>query len=346
MLYPTITIVLDMAGCPNRCKHCWIGHTANGRLTEDDLRYAAAQFRPFAERLVVYDWSREPDYTDAYRQRWALCNELSDGERDHFELIGVWRMARDPGYAPWLATLGLKAAQLTLFGGREKTDYYTGRRGAYDDILHAMDALLAVGIAPRLQVFVNKDNLDELPLIDRLIDDMHRIPRCAELGQEFVCFLHQGSCDGENEKLYPIRVTPEDLERIPPRLAAMSLRHWQVESLEQIFGQTEASLFAKLAASTNTENLATADPVLYIDKDFNAYPNFGAMEPSWHLGNLKTDGAEAILRSFSENLSKAQHTRLTTPLGEMVKAMGDPASQRLFDESDYIQYILNRYCRQ
>ena len=236
MLYPHISIVLDMAGCPNRCKHCWIGHSPNGHLTEDDLRYAAAQFRPYAEKLTVYDWTREPDYTDDYRQRWALCNELSDGERDHFELISAWRMARDPDYAPWVASLGIKAAQLTLFGGREKTDYYTGRRGAYDDILHAMDTLLAHGMAPRIQIFVNKDNVDELPLIDQLIDDMQLIPRCAAIGQEFVCFMHQGSCDGENEKLYPIRVTPDDLAKLPPRLVDMSQRHWQAESLVQVFG--------------------------------------------------------------------------------------------------------------
>ena len=345
MLYPHISIVLDMAGCPNRCKHCWIGHSPNGHLTGDDLRYAAAQFRPYAEKLTVYDWTREPDYTDDYRQRWALCNELSDGERDHFELISAWRMARDPSYAPWVASRGIKAAQLTLFGGREKTDYYTGRRGAYDDILHAMDTLLAHGMAPRIQIFVNKDNVDELPLIDQLIDDMQLIPRCAAIGQEFVCFMHQGSCDGENEKLYPIRVTPDDLAKLPPRLVDMSLRHWQADNLVQVFGLMEADLVAHLSSSTETENLAENEPVLYIDKDFNAYPNFGAMEPSWCLGNLKTDGATAILRSFSENLTPAQHTRLTVPVGTMVKALGDPASQRLFTRDDYTQYILNRYCR-
>lgn len=345
MEYPHISIVLDMAGCPNRCKHCWIGHSPNGHLTEDDLRYAAAQFRPFAEKLTVYDWTREPDYTDDYRRRWALCNELSDGERDHFELISTWRIARDPSYAPWLASLGIKAAQLTLFGGQETTDRYTGRRGAYDDILHAINTLLAHGIAPRIQIFVNKDNVDELPLIDRLISDMDLIHRCAAIGQTFVCFMHQGSCDGENEKLYPIRPTPDDLRNLPPRLVDMSLQFWQAENIQQVFGQTEEALFAELAHSTDTENLAENEPVLYIDKDFNVYPNFGAMEPSWCLGNLKAAGAAAILRNFSENRTPAQHTRLTTPVCEMVKALGDPHSQRLFARDDYIQYLLNRYCR-
>lgn len=346
MKFPRITIALDMAGCPNRCKHCWLGHSPNGHLTPDDLTRAAALFRPFAEKLTVYDWSREPDYTDDYRQRWEMCNQLSDGERDHFELISVWRMARDPGYAPWLYSLGLRAAQLTLFGGQEKTDYYTGRKGAYSDILHAIETLLAHGMAPRLQVFVNKDNIGELPLIDRLIDDLDLPRRCAAIGQEFTFFLHQGSCDGENEKLYPIRVTPEDLERIPPRLADMSLRHWQAENLQQVFGQTEAELCAQLSCSADTENLATDEPVLYIDKNFDVSPHFGSMEPAWRLGNLEKDGAEAILRNFSGNNTPAQRARLITPLGQMVTAIGDPSSQRLFDKDDFIQYVLNNYCRQ
>lgn len=79
MLYPHISIVLDMAGCPNRCKHCWIGHSSNGHLTEDDLRYAAAQFRPYAQQLIVYDWTREPDYTDAYRQRCVTSSPMARG---------------------------------------------------------------------------------------------------------------------------------------------------------------------------------------------------------------------------------------------------------------------------
>ena len=33
-----ITACLDMHGCPNRCKHCWLGITPNGKLSIDDLK--------------------------------------------------------------------------------------------------------------------------------------------------------------------------------------------------------------------------------------------------------------------------------------------------------------------
>lgn len=99
-----------MYGCPNRCKHCWVGHSSNGNLTKDDLIYVAEKFRPFTNALTVYDWYREPDYRDNYQELWDLCSRLSDVRENHFELISVWRIVRDREYVKWLSALGLKKA--------------------------------------------------------------------------------------------------------------------------------------------------------------------------------------------------------------------------------------------
>lgn len=164
--YSEITVCLDMAGCPNRCKHCWLGHFPNGSLSEADLRFAAEQFRPFTSCLIVEDWYREPDFSDRYKERWKLCESLSDRPRTHFELLSVWRLVRDPEYVKWLSALDLKAAQLTLFGGEKTTDYYTGRKNAYREILEAIDILIDNRISPRIQIFSNQANIDEMPLVE------------------------------------------------------------------------------------------------------------------------------------------------------------------------------------
>ena len=52
-----LVLCVDLAGCPNRCRHCWIGHSPNPNLTPDDLRTMAAAFRPYTEKLEVYDFS-------------------------------------------------------------------------------------------------------------------------------------------------------------------------------------------------------------------------------------------------------------------------------------------------
>ena len=73
-----IGVAVDMHGCPNRCRHCWLGRASNSHMTEDDLRWMAAQFRsyvksgedrPFIENLSVSSWFREPDYSDD----WVGC---------------------------------------------------------------------------------------------------------------------------------------------------------------------------------------------------------------------------------------------------------------------------------
>lgn len=344
-MFTGITVCLDMFGCPNRCKHCWIGHSSNGNLSTADLQYVADVFRPFTNRLTVYDWYREPDYRDQYKELWELCDKLSDIHPQHFELISVWRIVRDKEYVKWLSSLGLKKAQLTLFGGPEKTDYYTGRKDAFHEILEAIEILLANRISPRVQVFVNKDNIEELPFIEELVEYLDLENRCRAFGGDFSLFLHQGSCDGENEKLYDIRVTPDDLQKIPQMLVRDTLKFFNRTSLEEVFGKTEQMLCEELKNDNSTASYVSKTPVFYIDNKFNIYPNIASPEPVWSLGNLKKDGIDTVMENYIQSKSIAQHARLTVPLGRIVAAQGDNKSQRLFSKGDYIEYLLNKYCR-
>ena len=48
MQYDNILAALDMLGCPNRCRHCFVGWRQNAKLVESDLRWVAEEFRPWA----------------------------------------------------------------------------------------------------------------------------------------------------------------------------------------------------------------------------------------------------------------------------------------------------------
>ena len=37
MKFNEITVCLDMYGCPNRCKHCWLGTTPNGNMSVEQI---------------------------------------------------------------------------------------------------------------------------------------------------------------------------------------------------------------------------------------------------------------------------------------------------------------------
>ena len=345
MNYDKIVICLDMAGCPNRCKHCWVGHWPNGKLTEVDLRYVADQFRPYTACLIVDDWYREPDYRDNYREMWELCQELSDEHEEHYELASFWRLVRDESYADWLVERGVKKVQLTLFGGREKTDYYVGRRGAYDEILKSIDILLEHKLVPRIQFFVNQDTVVELSKVEKLIDELRLEERCRALGEEFVFFMHQGGCDGENEQFYDIWITPKDIKQLPKRMVDWTLKHFEASNLDEVFGRTEEELYNELITDTSTRELAEKEPVFFVDQYLNVYPNRSTPRDYWCLGNLTTDGIETILKNYAENKSPAQQARLTVPICDIVKKVGNPKSQRLFTKGDYVDYVLNQYCK-
>jgi MoaA/NifB/PqqE/SkfB family radical SAM enzyme len=332
--FSSLTACLDMAGCPNRCKHCWLGVTPNGRLNENDLRYVAEKFHPFTDNLTVDSWYREPDYLPEYKRLWDVERELSDSKRiAHWDLMSVWRAERDAEYVPWLKSLGVKACQVTLFGGREKTDYYTGRHGAYDEIINAIEQLINAEISPRIQVFINQDNIDDLQSVVDLITEMR-----------ISAFVHQGSCDGENSKLYDIRVTPKDLEQVPPLLIDYSLKHFNKDNFIDIFGKTERELCTELSGSTEIVGTVTNTPTFYVDKDFNVYPNITTPSKYWSLGNLKTDGAEVVLHRYKNDESLAQRVRKTVTIGELIKACGNYKSEKMFSKGDYIDFLVQLYC--
>ena len=346
MKFNEITVCLDMYGCPNRCKHCWLGATPNGNMPISEIKFAAEQFRPFTDCFQIYDWYREPDYKDNYQELFCLCNQLSDKPIEHFELISFWRIVRDDEYVKWLSSLGLKNVQLTIFGSEETTDFYIGRKDAYKEILETIEILLKNKISPRIQMFINKNNINELNYVEDLIKHLDLENRCKLFGGEFSFFFHQGSCDGENEKLYDVRVTPDDFEHIPELLKKYTLNHFNKNKIIDVLGRTEQSLYEELIQDHSIASYVSDSPVFFIDKDFNVYPNITAPTSHWCLGNLKKHGVKTVLENYVKSNSDAQRTRLTVPICDIVKAQGDRTSQRLFSKGDYIEFLLNKYCRQ
>ena len=221
---------------------------------------------------------------------------------------------------------------INLFCVEEKTDYYVGRKGAFKELIKATELLLRNKIAPRWQIFINRDNMDDLQPLIKLSKEMNLGELCKSIGEEFELVVHQGSCEGENEKLYDIRITSDDLVNIP-------------EEFHHRLGETEEKIYQELLTDASTINIVSSSPVFYITPDFDVYPNYSSIAPWGYLGNIKEDGIERVLNNYINNRSLAQYNRLTVPINKMVKAYGNPNSKRLFDKGDYIIYIINQYCK-
>ncbi len=332
-----ISIALDMHGCPNRCRHCWLGCASQRHMSEEDLRWASAQFRsyvkpgedrPFIEEFAAYSWFREPDYSDDYERLYDLEDELSDGHPGRFELLSIWRLARDPAYPGWAKKVGPDTCQITFFGMEETTDWFCRRRGAFRDCITATERLLDAGMKPRWQFFLTKKILPDLGDLMRLIDRMKIRERVQALGGEFVVFIHTPDMDGEGRKIAHLSADIDDVKLIPEELVASTAKHFGPGELRT----TEAETVSKLRSGEIASSPVHGIPdhwFFFITPDWDVFSNMGTLDPWWKLGNLKTDSVAAIFHNLENDLPLGYQANSRTLSRELAERFGGPNSQRI-----------------
>ena len=70
MAFKRLSLCVDLYGCPNRCRHCWLGHMPNRTMEAGADEWLVERFKPYFEQIEFYSWLREPDFCPDYRARW------------------------------------------------------------------------------------------------------------------------------------------------------------------------------------------------------------------------------------------------------------------------------------
>ncbi len=329
-----LAIAVDLCGCPNRCLHCWLGHMPNRDMEPGADEWIVGLFRPYFQQIAFYSWLREPDFCPDYRARWERDKALSVGcQPERFELASFWRLVRDPDYVNFLEELRIPCVQLSFFGMEAETDRYVGRRGAFRELLEATELLLRHGIRPRWQGFLNEENREALVALLGLSRELELSQRCEALGGEFRFFVHAGSCEGENRRLYPIRIRKD---HIPAELLPYFLNYDRLH--------TEAELWESWRElSSPYVPSARGQLVLYVANNYDLFFNFTHMRPEWRIGNLKSDPIKELLRRITEEDIPALRAARGISLGELTRRWGAPDSTRAFEPEDYQSYLLNTH---
>lgn len=298
---------------------------------EDDAdSFIVDSFKPYFNRITYYSWTREPDYCDDYIERWYKDNEISvNSNPKRFELASFWRLVRDEDYVNFLKEVGVGKVQLTFFGTAEMTDKYIGRRNAYNELLKATDILIENGIVPRWQAFINEENKNEVADLLNVIECGKYNERCKNFG----FFVHEGSCDGENRKLYDIRI---EKQNVPKPLIPYYLG-W-----DNLYSEREACRILSEVDEPYVPHNA-GDIVVYVSNRFDLYFNFTHMLPEWIIGNMKRDNIEELVRKIISEDTFALNTARSISLKELVRRYGNFASEKIFSLGDYKMYLLNRY---
>lgn len=329
--FKQLNLVVDMAGCPNRCKHCWLGWMPNKKMNENDDVFLVQLFQPYFEKIAYYSWLREPDFCQDYKNRWKRDCEISiNTQPQRFELASFYRLVRDLEYVHFLKSVSVTTVQLTFFGLETFTDAYVSRKGAYQELIKATEILLENGLVPRWQAFINEENKDDVVKLLEVIDKLELQKRCPD----FKFFVHPGSCDGENRKLYDIRLTEVPKELIPYCL--------DYENLKQ-----EKEWCQLLKDEKQNVHLDFTDTLtLNISNQMDVYFNFTHMTPEWKLGNLKTMDISNFLNQLKTRDIPVLKIADNTSISTLIEKYGNQESERLFSQEDYLQYLLNCHIEQ
>ncbi len=301
----------------------------NRRMEDGADDFIANFFRPFFDKVAFYSWVREPDYCSDYIKRWKKDITLSKNTvPQRFELASFYRIARDEQYIPFLKSAGVKKVQLSFFGLQKTQDKYVGRTGAFDEVLKAADLLINGGIVPRLQCFINEENREEIVQILRLAEEI-RQNKCPNL--EF--FVHEGSCEGENRKLYPIRIQKQ---HIPDLLIPFYLDFDK--------RLTERECCERLKDNSSRPSFELNDEItLFVSNEYDVYYNFTNMSRPWIIGNLKKDKPKNLIPRIVGGKSFALQQAKTCTWSELVAKYGDFKSDKVFSLDDYKIYLFNNF---
>lgn len=341
-------VVVDMYGCPNRCRHCWLPHNAHPHIPLDEFIDIADRFRgyerngvPFFTELLFQSWYREPDYPDNYRQLWALEHKLSMGMFPHYELANVRRLLSDRDYAPWLKNIGVENVQLTFFGTEANTDYFSGRKGAYRELLGAIIVLLESGIAPRIQLFPFRTTVGDFEGILRVFDGIGLERSVRLLGRELDCFINTPSPVGEAVNLENIYLDREGLQSLPSWFIEKTLRHFSVENLGELW-KTEAEWLSFLREETRPLNDTPDVTTFMIDTEFDVYPNCGEIAPWWWLGNIKTEDIGVIIDNYLNRNVPGLRMNYDVPVGYFANRYGEEDHSVLWTRPDLVHRWMRR----
>ena len=349
-----IGVALDMHGCPNRCRHCYIRGHPNGCMSEDDLRWAVEQFRnhvrsgesgPAFEKLSVSSSVREPDYSDDYERLCDLEAELSDSGPNRYELLSIWRLARDDGYAEWAKRVGPDTCQITFFGMEETQDWFHRRKGAFRDSIRTTERLLDAGMEPRWQLFMTKKIRPDLDDLMRLADRLELRKRIEDLGGEFVMFIHPPALVGEGRSIASLSATLEDAKRVPQELVVSTQKHF---SREEIW-TTEAETVSRIADAGDECGTAWPYPPqpklwFFVMHNWDVFANLATTDPWWQLGSMKHDPLSAILDRFEHDRIPALQMNTADTLRTLARRYGDPNSQTVVNDIE--QYWFETYCEE
>lgn len=109
------------------------------------------------------------------------------------------------------------------------------------------------------------------------------------------------------------------------------------------FGESQYALTERLLADPNPPNMEASLAALAADADYDVYPNTAEPAAWWRLGNLKTDGVDAVLKAYRDGSTPGMTANRTIPISELARRYGDPSGKKLYTKNDLIARFMHQW---
>jgi hypothetical protein len=350
-----VSIAFDLCGCPNRCRHCWLGRSSRSSIDLSEAIQSFSEARewvrggkelPHLSRVRYFGGHvREPHYCPDYRALREKELELNGGVdyAADYQLLSVWRLARDPRYGKWAREIGTRKCQVTLFGVGAVNDWFYRRRGAHEDIVTATLRLVENGIQPRWQVFLNRKGLPDFPEILRLADRLRLRERLESMGLRFQLFLNDWTPTGEARRHQCLRIRLEDVKQIPREMILATEQY-----TNKPFRCTSEMQWISGMLRGEDGPIGMEEPRetwFYVTPDGSVFPNTGSLESWWRLGDFRRDGFRGAFSAFQRGAAPALKASAALTIHRAARTYGDPQSDRVYlCGSDLRQLWLELHC--
>ena len=345
---PKVSIAFDMFGCPQSCRHCWLGQIPWQPMDEQDVFSTFAEARQLEDvhvESIAPDF-REPHMAPEYRELYARCDKINGCrlEADYsFELLNLWRLVNDPEYAVWAAARGIRRCQLKWFGTGSVNDDFYGRVGVDQILARATDILLENGIVPRWQIYLNSAGAPQLQDIWQLAQEWELPRRVKQLNDTFDIHCLAYDVDGSAFAERHRRMRRGEEHHIPRGLWESTQRKFAGYEL-----QTEGDLYRQINDGDSGCIPDTGGHQLwfFVTSNWDVYPNFMGPAPWWKLGNLRTEPWQDVWQRYAAGDCIGLQVMRTWTAVQLAQAYGAPDGDSLFDSvGQVVDYWRGHACR-
>ena len=164
-------VVIEATGCPNACRHCGVDGRppCGGFYSLDELREIAAEW---GNIVYAHEPTAHLEFPEIFDPE--LC--------DYGDMLPTcgFGIARKDDYVSLLKRtwdIGFRSFSFTFHGLQEHHDWFTGRRGSFNDILLATRRSKDAGLTPQWQIFVDMKGLEDVrPFSELALKELGALP--------------------------------------------------------------------------------------------------------------------------------------------------------------------------